>query len=642
MIKLSNVNKLYLGEDLLKDVSWHMKPGEKIGLIGANGTGKTTQLRIICGLEELDNGEVYVAPNTTIGYLTQEPIVNSDFTLDEELLSVFKDVLNAEKQIQLLQKEISALEPGDILDDSLKTIATLQEVFDLNEGYTIHAKIGQVISGLGFSEEDRSKLIKTFSGGWQMRVSIAKLLLEAPDLLLLDEPTNHLDIKAIEWLESYLSSYKGGYIIVSHDRQFLDRTVEKILEMDGAYVRQYSGNYTKYLQEKELRYQVQLSAYKTQQEKITRDKAFIEKFRANANRSSQAKSREKQLEKLELIAAPSKEKKFKFNFPVSLKSGDDVYKLTHLTKAFDEKVLFEDLNLEIRRKDKIALIGDNGSGKTTLMRIILELDKDYKGKVKPGHLVKPIYFSQHEARGLSGSKTAYDELHDSAPAYTNEQVRSILGRLGITGDNVFKSLDDLSGGEKARLALAKMLMAGANFLLFDEPTNHLDIPAKEALEEAITSFEGTVMVISHDRKFIDNFANKIFIIENKNISVYPGNYSDYKYKKDRESHTIQAVEVKQKHQKISAKPDLHSLKTQELPKKLSPKAVEKQTAKIENEIIALEEKIELLETKLADPDLYRQNADEFMSCSQELDEARSKLEQLNNNWLELLEMQESF
>lgn len=641
MIKLTNIYKQYLGEDLLKDVTWHMKPGEKIGLIGPNGTGKTTQLRIICGMEEATSGEVYVAPGISIGYLSQEPIVDSDNTLDEELYSVFKEVLDAEVTIHALQQELSTVAPGELLDQKLAKLAKLQEFFELNEGYSIHAKVGQIISGLGFSEQDRSSLIKTFSGGWQMRVSIAKMLLESPDLLLLDEPTNHLDIKAIEWLESYLATYKGGYIIVSHDRQFLNKTAQRILEIDGVYVSSYWGNYDKYLQEKERRYEEQLSAYKLQQEKIAKDKAYINKFRASAARSSQAKSREKQLEKLEIIKPPTKQRAVKFSFPVDIKSGEEVMKFTHLTKAFDDNVIFDDLNLEIKNGDKIALIGENGSGKTTLMRIIMELDKSYSGKVKPGHMVNIMYFSQHEARALSGDKNVFESLHDSAPSYTNEQVRTILGRFGITGDSVFKTLSGLSGGEKARIALSKMLMAGANFLLFDEPTNHLDISAKEALEQAITGFEGTVIVISHDRQFIDNFATKIFTIENKNISVCHGNYSHYKYMKERETQTLQAIEAVEV-KKTEKVPKVHKRQDQQgqtKEKSLSPKALEKQIIKTENDIITLEEEITSLEKKLADTEFYQQAPDEFVKCSSKLDNLKADLEFLNDKWCELIEMQ---
>ncbi|MEW5821734.1 MAG: ABC-F family ATP-binding cassette domain-containing protein [Cyanobacteriota bacterium] len=640
MIRLTNINKVYLGEDLLKDITWHMKPGEKIGLIGPNGTGKTTQLRIICGQEEHDNGDVYIAPNTTIGYLSQEPTVNPDNTLDQELLSVFKKIIEIEATIRNLQKEIAQLKEGKELDLMLNEIAQLQEYFELKEGYAISAKIGQVISGLGFSEEDRNKLIKTFSGGWQMRISIAKLLLEAPDLLLLDEPTNHLDIKAIEWLENYLASYKGGFVIVSHDRQFLDKTVERIIEMEGARINLYWGNYTQYLQEKEVRYKTQMSSYKIQQDKIAKEKAFIERFRANAIRSSQAKSREKQLEKMNIISAPTKTKNVKFNFPVKVKSGDEVLKINQLYKAFGDNIIFEDVNLEVRLGEKIALIGDNGTGKTTLFKMILGLDNDYKGKIKHGYLVNCMYFSQHEARGLSGTKTAFEELHDSAPAYTNEQVRATLGRFGISGDNAFKTLDDLSGGEKARIALSKMLMAGANLLLFDEPTNHLDIPAKEALEEAINNFEGTVIVISHDRKFIDNFVSKIFIIENKSIKVHYGDYSDYKYKLNKLS---QQEKTSANSQKAYNKKEITTRKTCTIvdnPKKLSPKAIEKQINKVEKEIIQIEEEIKIIEDKLANPDYFQNSPDEFIKSSEELNILKEKLNNYNDNWYELIEIQE--
>jgi ATP-binding cassette subfamily F protein 3 len=637
MIKLTGINKMYLGEDLLKDISWHMKPGEKIGLIGPNGTGKTTQLRIICGHEEPDSGEVYVAPGTRIGYLSQEPIVNPENTLNEEMYSVFKNLLEVEQQIKDIQKQLPSVTDEKVLDSELKQLSDLQEYFETNDGFAIDARIGQVISGLRFSEEDRNRHIKTFSGGWQMRISIAKLLLQSPDLLLLDEPTNHLDIRAIEWLESYLANYKGGFIIVSHDRQFLDKTVNRIIEMDGPRVTLFWTNYTGYLEEKEKQYELQLAAYNHQQKKLARDKAFIDKFRASAARSSQAKSREKQLEKLDLIEPPRKTREIKFWFPAGIKSEEEVLKIKHLYKAYDEQIIFNDLNLIITRKDKIALIGSNGSGKTTLLRVIMELDKDYKGKLKFGQLVKPMYFNQHEARSLSGAKTVFEELHDSAPSCTNEHIRTILGRFGITGDNVLKCLDDLSGGEKARLALAKMLTAGANFLIFDEPTNHLDIPAKEALEQALTQFEGTVIVVTHDRKLIDNFANKILEIENQNITVYPGNYSYYRLKKEKEEvekdYTVN--NACQKEKKSELKKEI-----KDKIKKKSPKNIEKEIAKKEKDIMEMEEKVGQLEERLAKPEFYQSSPDEFVKLSEELELMKEKLCIYNEEWETLIDLLE--
>lgn len=637
MIRLTNISKLYLGKPLLDNISWHMKPGEKVGLIGANGTGKTTQLRIICNQTDPSSGEVYIAPNTSIGYLSQEPIVNIENTLDQELRSVFKEVLDAESQIVSLQKEIAELKSGSLLDEKLNEITRLQEFFDHKEGFGIDARIGQVISGLRFSEEDRKKLIKTFSGGWQMRISIAKLLLESPDLLLLDEPTNHLDIKAIEWLESYLSNYRGGYIIVSHDREFLEKTVTRIIEMDGSKVNLYWGNYTKYEKEKELRYETQLATYNAQQKKIIKEKTFIDKFRASAARSSQAKSRERQLEKMELVSPPVKSKIVNFKFPISINCGDDVLKILNLSKAFGDKVILDDINLEIKNKEKIAIIGDNGSGKTTFLRMIMDLDADYKGKIKPSLLLKPMYYNQHEARSLKGSKTAFEEVHDSSPICTNEQIRTTLGILGIRGDNVFKHLDNLSGGEKARVALAKMLLAGANVLIFDEPTNHLDIPAKEALEQALEIFDGAVIVVSHDRKFLDNFVTKIFEIEDKSINIYNGNYSYYKYKKALEKQNSPKIACNEKPEK-NEKPKVKEVNTT---RKLTPRSIEKEASKIEKDIVVVENTILELEEKLADSEFYQNSPEEFLEVSKKLDAEKQKLNQLNENYYELLELQES-
>lgn len=643
MIKFTNVEKFYVGEYLLRDVNWQMAPGEKIGLIGANGTGKTTQLRMITGSETPDAGEVSIAPGITMGYLSQEPIVDAENTLDKELHLVFKDVLDVETKIKALQHEIATIKEEQLLETKLKEIATLQEYFDHKEGYAIDAKIGQVIAGLGFNETDRSKLIKTFSGGWQMRISIAKLLLEAPDLLLLDEPTNHLDIKAIEWLESYLSTYKGGYIIVSHDRSFLDNTVNRILAMEGPYVKLYWGNYSHCLEEQDRIYEAQLEAYTLQQKKLAKDKQFIDRFRASANRSSQAKSRERQLSKIDIIDPPKKAKKVRFSFPPGIKSGEEVLKLKSISKAFGENEIFNDLSVEIQAGDKIGLIGDNGTGKTTLLRIILGLDREYKGKVSPGHLVKMAYFNQNQARSLAGTQTAFEELHNAAPTYTNEQVRTTLGCFGITGENVFKQLDDLSGGEKARIALSKMLMSGANVLIFDEPTNHLDIPAKEALEQALNDFDDTIIVVSHDRKFIDNVTTKIFAIENKSISVYPGNYTYYKFKKAEQEKKAASVatsisdEKKPEKKQCDKKPVEEILNT----KKITPKAVQKQLEKTEKLIMSIEKEISDLETVLADPSLYQSDPDKFMKTNDRLQSLKKELETLNCEWEQLIDLAET-
>lgn len=637
MIKLTKVSKTYLGEYLLKDISWQMFPGEKIALIGANGTGKTTQLRIICGLDEHDSGEIFIDSSIKIGYLSQEPSVNINLTLDEEMKTIFKEVIDSEYLIKSLQEDISTIKEQELLDDKLKELEAAQEFFETKEGYSINTKIGQVLSGLGFKESDRKRLIKTFSGGWQMRISIAKLLLESPDLLLLDEPTNHLDIKAIEWLESYLKTYKCGYIIVSHDREFLDNTVSKIIAMDGACVKLYPTNYTGYLNIKDQLEEAQLQTYNQQQKKLVKEKAFIEKFRASAARSSQAKSREKQISKINLVYAPQKNKRVKFNFPVSIKSGEDVLKFNNLKKAYDNNVILENINLEVRLGDKIGLIGSNGSGKTTLLRIIMGLDKDFTGKVRQGYLVNPVYFNQHEARSLSGSETVFNELHNSAPTYTNEQVRSTLARFGITGENVFKTLNDLSGGEKARLALAKILMSGANLLLFDEPTNHLDIPAKEALENALEDFEGTVIAVSHDRKFFDNFANKIFEIDNKNINCYLGNYSYYKYKKEKDFCVTSNQQTTQKNQ-IKSKEIVDKSLYQ---KKHSPKSMEKQLTKIESEILTTEELINKVELDLSKEGFYQNAPEEFMRKSEDLDKLKQNLEKLYQDYYKLSSLIES-
>ncbi|MEG4799561.1 ABC-F family ATP-binding cassette domain-containing protein [Microcoleus sp. ARI1-B5] len=528
MLRLEHISKIYPTGVVLKDVTWEVKPGDRIGLVGVNGAGKSTQLKIIAGEMEPTSGEVIRPASLHIAYLSQEFEIDPTRTVKEEFWRAFSEANEVHESLMQVHRDLENSSPEN-LDQLIHKMDRLQRQFEGLNGYGLEAQIEKILPEIGFEPEDGDRLVSAFSGGWQMRMSLGKILLQKPDILLLDEPTNHLDLETIEWLEVYLKGLTTPMVIVSHDREFLDRLCTQIVETERGVSTTYLGNYSSYLLQKAEAREAQLSAYESQQKELEKQQAFVEKFRASATRSTQAKSREKQLDKIERIEAPTGGlKTLHFRFPPAPRSGREVAIIENLVHTYGEKILFLGADLLIERGDRIAFLGPNGAGKSTLLRLIMGLEKPTEGTVKMGgHNVIPGYFEQNQAEALDLNKSVMQTIHDEVPDWKNEEVRTLLGRFLFTGETVFKHVGALSGGEKARLALAKMLLEPVNLLILDEPTNHLDIPAKEMMEEAIQNYDGTVIIVSHDRYFISQVANKIVEVRDGEFRTYLGDYHYY-------------------------------------------------------------------------------------------------------------------
>jgi ATP-binding cassette subfamily F protein 3 len=555
MLRLERISKIYPTGEVLKDVTWEVKTGDRIGLVGVNGAGKSTQLKIIMGEVEPTAGEIIRPTSLHIGYLTQEFEVDPRRTVREEFWTVFQEANQVHHQLIEIPQRMEKADPEE-LDRLIHQLDRLQRQFEALDGYGLEARIEKILPEMGFTIDDGDRLVSSFSGGWQMRMSLGKILLQTPDILLLDEPTNHLDLETIEWLEKFLKDLTTPMVIVSHDREFLDRLCTKIVETERGVSTTYLGNYSAYLQQKYEQQSAQLSAYERQQKELEKQQAFVDRFRASATRSTQAKSREKQLEKVEKIEAPIADvRTLKFQFPPAVRSGREVVTIKNLVHIYDDKILFFGANLEIERGDRVAFLGPNGAGKSTLLRLIVGLEPPTEGSIEIGkHNVIPSYFEQNQAEALDLTKTVLNTIHDEVPDWKDVEVRSLLGRFLFSGETVLKKVESLSGGEKARLALAKMLLAPANLLILDEPTNHLDIPAKEMLESALKVYEGTVLIVSHDRYFISQVANKIVEIRDGELIVYAGDYHYYLEKLDEEKQKAEQKRIEaEKAAKAAAK-----------------------------------------------------------------------------------------
>ncbi|WP_310414854.1 ABC-F family ATP-binding cassette domain-containing protein [Chamaesiphon sp. OTE_8_metabat_110] len=520
--------KIYPTGEVLKDINWEVKPGDRIGLVGANGAGKSTQMKIIAGQIEPTSGEIIRPNSLNIAYLNQEFDVDPTRTVKEELWQAFGEANRVHSELDKIHHQLETA-GGDDLDALLNRMDKFQRLYEALNGYALEAEIDKILPEVGFELEDADRLVSAFSGGWQMRMSLAKILLQFPDLLLLDEPTNHLDLETIEWLENYLRKLETPMVIISHDREFLDRLCNQIVETERGVSATYLGNYSSYLEQKAENSYAQLNAFERQQKELEKQQAFVEKFRASATRSTQAKSREKLLDKIERIEAPaSTMRTLSFRFPPAPRSGREIVEIQNLEHVYGDKILFLGTDLFIERGDRIAFLGPNGCGKSTLLKMIMGMETHTSGSIKLGeHNVIPSYFEQNQAEALDLDKTVLATIHDEVPDWKNEAVRTLLGQFLFTGDMVFKKVESLSGGEKARLALAKMLLIPANLLILDEPTNHLDIPAKETLENALINYDGTALIVSHDRYFISQVANKIVEVRDGEFRVYLGDYHYY-------------------------------------------------------------------------------------------------------------------
>lgn len=599
VLSCKDISKSYGIQEVLKNVTFSINEGDKVGIIGGNGEGKSTLFKILSKEITQDDGEIFIDRNKTIGYLSQHVDLNLDNTIYSELNLVFKELLDIENRLHTL--ELKMAEPYDENNDSyhqkvIKDYTTLQDLYTNKGGYTYKGEISRVLKGLGFLEEDFNKTISTLSGGQKTRVSLCKLLLKNPDILLLDEPTNHLDLEAIEWLEEYLKNYRGTVLVISHDRFFLDTVTNNTFEVINGHVNCYNVSYTKFFEQRKKNYENQLKAYNLQQAEIKRQEAIIEKFRSfNREKSIRAaESREKALERMEKIDAPDKEKEAsKIKFETSVKSGYDVLHIENLSKSYDNNKLFSNLNFDFKRGEKVALIGENGRGKTTLLKIILNVVKPDSGKTILGTNVNLGYYDQEQS-DLNLDKSIIDEVWDDFPTLTTSKLRGVLASFLFTGDDVFKVINTLSGGEKCRINLLKLMLSRANLLLLDEPTNHLDIMSREALEDALLTYDGTLLVISHDRYFLNKVINRILELNEDGVKEFLGNYSYYQEKKINPNRFEILEELANGKTKTQLKEEKKKKKEQEKEEKalkLRIKKIEEDIAKSEDALLSLQEQL---------------------------------------------------
>ncbi|MCY6369766.1 ribosomal protection-like ABC-F family protein [Clostridium ganghwense] len=637
MIVLSckDIHKSYGIDVILKNVTFNINEGEHVGLVGPNGAGKSTLFKILNKQLEPDSGDIFIDKNKKIGYLSQHLSLESNNSIYDEVLLVFENLLKLENKLSELEKEMN--KPYDPANEKyhnkiIKDYTTASELYTNRGGYTYKAEINKVLKGLGFLENDYSKPINILSGGQKTRVALCKLLLSNPDILLLDEPTNHLDLEAIEWLEEYLKAYKGTIIVISHDRFFLDSITIKTFELSNGYVETYNGNYTAYIELKKKVYEEKLKAYNLQQSEIKRQEEIIERYRSfNREKSIRAaESRQKALDKIERIEAPTKNNKItKLKFQTQIQSGNDVLHIENLSKHYGSKTLFENLNLDIKRSEHIALIGDNGRGKTTLFKILMDKVKSDEGTCVLGKNVFIGYYDQEQSN-LEPEKTIIDEVWDDFPKLTTTEVRTALAAFLFIGDDVFKKISSLSGGEKCRINLLKLMLSKSNFLLLDEPTNHLDIMSREALEDSILNYDGTVLVISHDRYFLNKVVDKIHELNIDGIKTYLGNYSYYVEKKKNplRFQEIEEFEGKTKTQIKSEKKKKREEEKLEKQKKLKIKNLEK-------EIANLEQVLEDLQSNLCLEEVYS-NPEKSEEVNKEITDTEVRLEKLYEEWEEYL------
>lgn len=642
ILSCQNISKAFVENQVLKNVSFHIEDHEKAAIVGINGAGKTTLLRIIVGEITPDDGQVVLARDKTLGYLAQNSTVDTSHTIYEELLSVKADLLRLEEKIRECENNMKHAE-GDALEDLMKQYTSLTHAFETGGGYLYRSELVGVLKGLGFTEDEFSKLVATLSGGQKTRVALGRLLLQNPDLIILDEPTNHLDMNSIAWLETYLLNYKGAVLIVSHDRYFLDRIAGKVIEIDQSKATTFMGNYSDYAVKKEQLRVAAWNAYMNQQREIKHQEEVIEKLKSfNREKSiKRAESREKMLDKIEVIEKPSEVRTdMKLTLTPRILSGNDVLTVEHLAKSFDSHKLFTDVNFEIKRGEHVAIIGDNGSGKTTLLKILNGLVPADQGTFRLGSNVEIGYYDQ-EHHVLHSEKTLFEEISDDYPYLNNTQIRNVLAAFLFTGEDVFKRISDLSGGERGRVSLAKLVLSNANFLILDEPTNHLDIMSKEILEDALNGYEGTILYVSHDRYFINRTAHRILDLTEGQFVNYVGNYDYYLEKHD----TVMAAIEASVPQSADADNTV-AAKVAESEVKLDWKAQKEEQARLrkkendlkkcEEQIARLEARVSEIDTEMSDPAIGTQVA-KLQELSKEQVACQEQLEKLYEQWEELAE-----
>ena len=640
ILSCQNISKAFVENQVLKNVSFHIEDHEKAAIVGINGAGKTTLLRIIVGEITPDDGQVVLAKDKTLGYLAQNSTVDTSHTIYEELLSVKADLLRLEEKIRECENNMKHAE-GDALEDLMKQYTSLTHAFETGGGYLYRSELVGVLKGLGFTEDEFSKPVATLSGGQKTRVALGRLLLQNPDLIILDEPTNHLDMNSIAWLETYLLNYKGAVLIVSHDRYFLDRIAGKVIEIDQSKATTFMGNYSDYAVKKEQLRVAAWNAYMNQQREIKHQEEVIEKLKSfNREKSiKRAESREKMLDKIEVIEKPSEVRTdMKLTLTPRILSGNDVLTVEHLSKSFDSHKLFTDVNFEIKRGERVAIIGNNGTGKTTILKILNEVIRPDAGSFTLGSRVQIGYYDQ-EHQVLHMEKTIFQEISDAYPYLTNTEIRNVLAAFLFTNDDVFQPIHTLSGGERGRISLAKLMLSNANFLILDEPTNHLDIVSKEILENALKDYTGTVLYVSHDRYFINQTATRILELTGQTLVNYIGNY-DYYLEKKEELTRIYAPAAD------AAAPEETAAPSEASSTKLDWKAQKEEQARLrkkENELKKTEKRIEELETRdseideeMSKPEVAT-NVAECVKLSKEKAEIAAELEELYEKWEELAE-----
>ena len=643
MITFNHVQKQFGTKVIFKDCSLQIGVRDRVGLIGPNGSGKTTLFRMILREESIDDGEILIAKGVKIGHLPQEVVSFRGNTVLDEVLKSLSNITSLQDKMKILEEELSSIEDPKGQERLAREYGKLQERYTLLGGYGLEAEAKRILQGLGFKEKDFGRRTDELSGGWLMRIALAKILLQSPDLLLLDEPTNHLDLTSLVWLEEFLVNYPGATVIVSHDRVFLNHLIDRIAEIEAEKIDLYYGDYDHYLEEKEARKEILEATFKTQQRKIEQTERFIERFRAKNTKSSQVQSRIKMLEKIERIELPQEKKEIRFHFPTPKRSGHKVVEVKNLHKSYGQTLVYEGIDLNLNRGDKVALVGPNGAGKSTLLKILAGVLDFKEGEVILGKDVTRGYFAQHQFDILRPENTVFEELLSVATDESQTELRTLLGAFLFTGDEIEKKVSVLSGGEKSRLILAKMLLKPANFLLLDEPTSHLDIPSRNVLEMALKQFQGTICLITHDRHLINEIANKVIEIDNGVPHLYPGNYDYYLYKKQQiQSEETQEKKVRkseiQKKQEPQRKKSSYRTKEERRKKaqevdqfKRQLSSLEKKFQEVEKSLQEATQKLDDLNQRLSDPKLYL-NQKETYETVQTHKQVKEQVRELTQLW----------